>query len=212
MIGSACPIGCIRCAVRGYCLQKGVEREITRGKGRGSGSRHRCGRCNWSWRTTQQLVLRLSHLTCPCSYLLLCFCKPTPKPIASAKITTSTNKKMKHIRLHPPLWAIYLLFRTSVNFSPFGPVTSQKLYWGGGFSKLCLGGLPKAQPRLDIRFVWAFSGTDGATLSSAMTESLASRSPTKELARLRLEPLAEWRGKERSMKSIVVVVPASAGE
>jgi len=45
-----------------------------------------------------------------------------------------------------------------------------------------------------------------------MTESLASRSPTKELARLRLEPLAEWRGKERSMKSIVVVVPASAGE
>lgn len=145
-------------------------------------------------------------------YLLLCFCKPTPKPIANAKITTSTTKKIKHIRLHPPLRAMYLLFRTSVNFSPFGPVTSQKLYWGGGFSKLCLGGLPKAHPRLDIRFVWAFSGTDGATLSSAMTDSLASRSPTKELARLRLEPLAEWRGKERSMKSISDMVPASAGE
>jgi len=148
----------------------------------------------------------------PYSYLLLCFCRPTPKPIASAKTTTSTNKKIRHIRLHPPLCAKYLLFRTSVNFSPFGPVTSQKLYWGGGFSKLCLGGLPKAQPRLEIRFARAFSGTDGATLSSAMTESLASRSPTMELARLRLEPLAEWRGKERSMKSMGVGVPASAGE
>ena len=119
-------------------------------------------------------------------------------------ITASTTSAIKHIRRQPPLRAMYLLFLTSVNFSPFGPVTSEKLYCGGDFSKLCLGGFPKAHPRLKVRLLRGLFGIVGVVPSSAITESLASP-PTSELARLRFEPLAECRGRERSMKSIGIV-------
>ena len=55
------------------------------------------------------------------------FRSPTPRPTASATSMATTTRVTRQIRLHPPRRAMYLLFLTSVNFSPFGPVTSQKL-------------------------------------------------------------------------------------
>lgn len=97
---------------------------------------------------------------------------PMMRPRQRASITAVSTDRMMHILFQPPLLAMYLLFLTSNNFSPFGPVTSHTEYFGGGFSKLCRGGSPRFHLRLNGR-LWV-SGIGGIALSSTMTESLAS--------------------------------------
>ena len=113
--------------------------------------------------------------------LLFFLRKPTTRPMTKAIIIAITSRVMRRIRFHPPLRAMYLLFLTSASFSPFGPVASHTLYFGGGVSKLCLGGSPMFQRRLKKRFCVLTGVGGGSTPSSAIIDNLVST----ELARLR---------------------------
>jgi len=120
------------------------------------------------------------------AHLLRCFmANPTPSPTAKATATTTKTTNTMHMRFHPPLLAIYALFRRSSNFSPFGPVTSKNEYLGGERPLLYRGGSPR-NLRLNGR-LWVFDGTGsgGEGRSSSMIGSLASREATRELALLR---------------------------
>lgn len=66
--------------------------------------------------------------------VLFFFFSPSTRPTIKATRIATTTKATRHMRFHPPLLAIYLLFLTSHNFSPFGPVATHGLYLGGGFS------------------------------------------------------------------------------
>lgn len=104
------------------------------------------------------------------------------------------------MRLQPPLRAICLLFLTSDNFSPFGPMVSQTEYFGGGDSKLLRGGSPRFHRRWKGRWC-ARGGIRGPGAASSSIMERRTLGEWAELARLRLEPLVEWRGSDGLAKS-----------
>lgn len=129
------------------------------------------------------------------TYLLL-WCvmpTPTPRPTAKATMITRTTKNIMQILFQPPLCATYALFRRSSNFSPFGPVTSKKVYLGGSCPLAYRGGSPK-NLRLNGRWcVFAGNGRGGEGRSSSMMGSLVSREEAREFRLLPRPPPLERR-------------------
>lgn len=134
------------------------------------------GSCCRGFRNTAYRVFRNG------TDLLFFLRRPITNPTTNATVMATKMNPIISNRRHPPLRAIYLLFLTSASFSPFGPVASQTLYFGGGPSKLCLGGSPIFHRRLKNRLCVLSGNGGGGTASSAMMDSRVSM----ELARLRM--------------------------
>lgn len=117
----------------------------------------------------------------------LCFrANPTPNPTPSPTIHSNKTNTIKANLFHPPLFANHFLsltpfsFLTSTKFSPFGPNTSSKRLYGGGWSYVCIGGAPAAHILVEGRFS-ALSGMSGGALGSR-NEASSSEMAGRELA------------------------------